>query len=237
MMRRPLLILAGFLMVLTGALFVPTPQASAASGCADVEVIFARGTAETAPPVGVTGESLVAALRNELPGKSVAVHGVNYPAGSNFNDRVAFVEGVVQGVTDTQRRIEYLAANCPRTHIVVGGYSQGGAVATYALGNKIMLEPKYQQYENRVPAALNPDVARHVTAVLLFAPPSQQWVRQIGAPPMAVSSLYTAKTKTYCIAGDVVCDGAPVGQPNSLHVLYAVNGMTVDAARHVTARI
>ena len=54
---------------------------------------------------------------------------------------------------------------------------------------------------------------------------------------MNVGPLYEGKTKRYCIAGDVVCDGAPVGQPNGLHVLYAVNGMTVDAAQYVKARL
>lgn len=236
MIRRPLLILSGLAMVVAGALLGPAPQAAAAPNCPDVEVVFARGTVETAPPVGVTGESFVAALRNQLPGQSVAVYGVNYPAGSNFNNRVAFVEGVVKGVNDTQRRVNYLASACPSTDIVVGGYSQGGVVATYALGNKIQLEPQYQQYEDRVPPALSPDVASHVKAVVLFAPPSEQWIRQVGAPPMNVGPLYARKTKSYCIAGDVVCDGAPVGQPNGLHVLYAVNGMTVDAAQYVTAR-
>ncbi|OPX08292.1 cutinase family protein [Gordonia sp. i37] len=236
-MKRPLLILFGFTVLAAGLLASPAPRAAAAPPCADVEVVFARGTVETAPPVGVTGLSFEQALRNQLPGKSVNVYGVNYPAGSNFDNRMAFVQGVVKGVNDTQRRVKYLAAQCPGSHIVVGGYSQGAVVASYALSNKIQIDPQYRQYQDRVPQPLADNAASHVTAAILFAPPSSNWIKQVGAPPMNVGPLYEGKTKRYCIAGDVVCDGAPVGQPNGLHVLYAVNGMTVDAAQYVRARL
>lgn len=235
-MKRPLLILFGMALLASAALF-GAPRAAAAPGCPDVEAVFARGTAETAPPFGVTGLSFGAALRNQLPGKSVTVYGVNYQASSNFNNRVAFVENVVDGINDTQRRVKYLAAQCPDTHIVIGGYSQGGAVASYAVSGKIDLAPRYREYEDRVPRPLPADVASHVAAVILFAPPSSNWIREVGAPAINIGPQYKGKTKSYCIAGDVVCDGSPVGGPNALHVLYAANGMTLDAAQYVKARI
>ena len=39
--------------------------ASAAPGCPDVQVIFARGTVEPAPPVGLTGLAYAEALRSQ----------------------------------------------------------------------------------------------------------------------------------------------------------------------------
>ena len=125
---RRIALLTGSLVVAAGGVLAAAPHASAAS-CPDVEVVFARGTAETAPPVGLTGLSFAQALRAQLPGKSVAVYGVDYPASNNFNNRVAFVRNVVAGITDAQDHIKATAARCPNTGIVLGGYSQGGAVA------------------------------------------------------------------------------------------------------------
>lgn len=51
---------------LGAAAIIATPKAAAAP-CADVEVVFARGTIEPAPPVGLTGLSFDAALRSRLP--------------------------------------------------------------------------------------------------------------------------------------------------------------------------
>ncbi|MGV9826864.1 cutinase family protein [Gordonia sp. NPDC003429] len=236
MVKRSLMLLAGLVFAVGAATAAQTPHASAAP-CPDVEVVFARGTAETAPPLGLTGISFVETLRNRLPGKSVVGYGVNYPASSNFNDRVAFVRNVVQGINDAQDRIKYLAATCPGTDVVLGGYSQGGAVASYAANSGISVPEQYAQYASQAPKPMPTSVASHVKAVVLFAPPSQRWIRDIGAPPMTIGPLYASKTTRFCIPGDVVCDGGPVGQPNALHVLYGVNGMQVQAADYVAARL
>ncbi|MCM3896315.1 MULTISPECIES: cutinase family protein [Gordonia] len=233
---RRIALLTGSLVVAAGGVLAAAPHASAAS-CPDVEVVFARGTAETAPPVGLTGLSFAQALRSQLPGKSVAVYGVNYPASNNFNNRVAFVRNVVDGITDAQDHIRATAARCPKTGIVLGGYSQGGAVAAYAANSGIAVPARYAEYASQAPKAMPAEVEPHVKAVVLFAPPSDRWIRDVGAPEMNVGPRYKPKTVTYCIAGDVVCDGAPVGQPNGLHVLYAVNGMNVQAAQYAAARL
>ena len=99
-------------------------KASAADdSCAAVEVVFARGTFE-APGVGATGQAFVDALNARLPGTPVDVYGVNYPASLSFGQ-------AADGVVDAVNKIEATAANCPDTKIVVGGYSQGAAVAGY----------------------------------------------------------------------------------------------------------
>ena len=221
---------------LAGGVVMNSPKAAAAS-CSDVAVVFARGTAEPAPPIGLTGESFVASLRSQLPGKTVAARGVNYPASSNFNDRPKFVRTVTNGVKEAQNQVKKIAAACPNTRIVLGGYSQGAVVAGYATSGKIAIPDQYRQYESEVPAPLPADVASHVAAVVLFAAPSDRFISDVGAPRIRVGAPYEAKTKRYCIPGDTICNGAPVGQPNALHVLYTVNGMSLDAARYVAGRV
>ena len=110
-------------------LSTPIPPASA-EPCPDVEVIFARGTGEP-PGVGGVGQAFVDALRSDAGNKSVAVYPVNYPAASNFDDPIAFAGTVVDGVRDAGGHVQSTATNCPNTRIVLGGYSQGAAVAGY----------------------------------------------------------------------------------------------------------
>lgn len=237
MVKRLLLILVGTALVITGVWTIVPPPEAAARSCADVEVVFARGTAETAPPVGLTGLSFVEALKSRLPGKSVVVSAVRYPASSNFDNRRVFVQNVVAGIENAQAQIKRIAARCPDTDIVLGGYSQGAVVAGYAVSPSIDLPARYAAYEDQVPRPLPPGVADQVAAVVLFAPASDRWLRDLGAPPIVVSPTFRAKTVRYCIAGDNVCDGSPVGGPNGLHVLYAANGMTVAAADFTAVRI
>lgn len=56
---------------------------------------------------------------------------VNYAASSDFNDTTALARTVVDGVRDAGARVQATAANCPNTRIVLGGYSQGAAVAGF----------------------------------------------------------------------------------------------------------
>ena len=221
---------------LGAAAIIATPKAAAAP-CADVEVVFARGTIEPAPPVGLTGLSFDAALRSRLPGKSVNVYGVNYPASDQFNNRLLFAQTVANGVRDAQNRVRYVAARCPRTKIVLGGYSQGAVVSGYAVQANIDVPARYRQYEDRVPPPLPAALSRNIAAVVFFGAPSDRFIRDVGAPPIRVAPAYRYKTVRYCIPGDTICNGSPVGGPNALHVLYTVNGMTIDAANYVARRL
>src|SRR3954447_11468540 len=99
------------------------PAATPLSSCPKVEVVFARGTFE-APGVGATGQAFVDALNARLGGDPVDVYGVNYPASLDF-------PAAADGVVDASNRVQAIAANCPDTRIVLGGYSQGAAVAAY----------------------------------------------------------------------------------------------------------
>ncbi|SIR93206.1 cutinase [Williamsia sterculiae] len=236
MLKRSLVtIMCGVVAALGLSVTTMTAQASAAT-CADIEVVFARGTVEPGAPIGLTGSSFVEALRAQARGKSVNAYGVNYPASGGFSDRVRFVRSVVDGVKDTQKRLQYLTTRCAGSKIVVGGYSQGAAVTQYALAPGIVLQPEYARYRSEIPAPLPSDVVRKLSSVVLFAPPSNNFVRGVGAPAVEPNPLVAGKTLRYCIPGDIVCNGAPPATPNGLHVLYAVNGNTVDAAAKVLAR-
>jgi cutinase-like protein len=201
------------------------PSASAAP-CPDVEVVFARGTFEP-PGVGVTGQAFVDALRAQVGGKSVDVYPVNYPASLDFSTAAA-------GFVDATNKIRDVAATCPNTKMVLGGYSQGAAVMAYttedAIPNGYIMPPGI--------TPMPPEVANHVAAVALFGKPSSGFLQQIytGAPPIAVGQLYLEKTTDLCIPEDPIC--SPGGNDNGAHTLYAVNGMANQAAdyaaRHLT---
>ena len=211
--------------------------ATAAPKCTDVHVLFARGTAEVAPPLGITGIAFENALRNRLRGKSVRVEPVKYAASADFREKLKFAESFVEGVEYAQRRMTSIAAACPDTKIVLGGYSQGAALAGYAVSSEIKVPQKYARYRMYVPKPLSADVAKHVAAVIEFAPPSKRFIREAGAPAITPQAAYRGKTARYCIQGDTICNGAPLGGPNALHVLYSVNGMADQAAGYVARRV
>lgn len=212
-------------------LSVPVPSASA-QPCPDVEVIFARGTAEP-PGVGGIGQAFVDSVRSQAAGRSVGVYPVNYPASSDFADPLAFAGTVVDGIRDAGAHIESMAANCPKTRMVLGGYSQGAAVAGFVTSAAV---PPGVPVE-LVPAPMPPEVADHVAAVALFGKPSDAWMQQYGAPPIVIGPSYAAKTIELCDPGDTICNGAPGGPPSVAHALYPVNGMVGEAATFTAGRL
>ena len=197
------------------------PELVAAPGpsCADVEVVFARGTFE-APGVGATGQAFVDALTSQLPGKRVDVYGVNYPASLDF-------QAGAQGVTDTINRVEATAASCPNTKIVLGGYSQGAAVAAYTTAATV---PAGYTLPAGVSLPMPPAVADNVSAVVLFGTPDPWFLGLVdhSAPPIAIGPEYTSKTIQLCNTGDPVC--FPGGFDRAAHSAYKDNGMAVQAA-------
>jgi cutinase len=215
------------LVVAGGLLCAPIPIA-AAQPCPDVEAVFARGTGEP-PGVGGIGEPFVDQLRSQVGAKSLDVYPVNYEASSDFSDRIQFAQSVVDGIKDAGGHIEATAANCPKTRIVLGGYSQGAAVAGFVTSASIPagIPAEYVQF---LPKPMPPDVASHVAAVTLFGKPSAQWLQNYGAPAIVIGPLYAPKTLDLCAAGDTICDGSAGGGPSFAHAEYPANGMTAQAA-------
>lgn len=106
-------------LALTGLLTVGTWSAHAAT-CRDVDVVFARGTGET-PALGILGRPLVSALASSLSGCTVSSYAVDYAASSSQTS-------AGPGATDMSTHLRTVAAECPGTRFVIGGYSQGATV-------------------------------------------------------------------------------------------------------------
>ena len=223
----------GVLAVTSCALLLSAPVPSAsAQPCPDVEAVIARGTGEP-PGVGGVGQAFVDALRSKVGGKSMDVYAVNYPASSDFGNPMEFAQTVVQGISDASAHIENTAASCPNTKMVLGGFSQGAAVAGFVTAAVV---PEGVPAA-LVPAPMPPEVANHVAAVALFGKPSAQWLQSYGAPAVAIGPLYAPKTIDLCAPGDTICDGTPGGPPSPAHGLYPLNGMVDNAATFAAGRL
>ncbi|PPQ72420.1 hypothetical protein CVT26_003783 [Gymnopilus dilepis] len=97
--------------------------------CADVTVIFARGSTEP-PPIGLlVGPQFEAALQSALGSRSLNFVGVDYAA-----SLLRYLEGGDrQGAATMAQDVESAAASCPETKIVMSGYSQGGELIHLAV--------------------------------------------------------------------------------------------------------
>ncbi len=205
--------------ILVGS-FASSPSAKAADdSCPTVEVVFARGTFE-APGVGATGQAFVDALNARLPGKTVDAYGVNYPASLDFGQ-------AADGIVDASTKIESIAASCPTTKIVLGGYSQGAAVAGYTTTDTV---PAGFDLPAGINGPMPAAIASHVAAVVLFGTPDSWFLNLFAhnAPSIIIGQPYTAKTLQLCATGDPIC--FPGGLDRSAHSSYKNNGMADQAA-------
>jgi cutinase-like protein len=228
--------------VATSATLLGPPLLSAfAEPCPDVEVVFARGTYEP-PGVGAVGQAFVDSLRAQAGNRSIGVYGVDYPASGDFppagdlQAALPFLSTVMNGIYNARDHVQSMAANCPNTRMVVGGYSQGAVIAGFLTSASIPKEvpAEYVQY---VPKPMPPQIADHVAAVALFGKPSDQFLSSYGAPPIRIGPLYAPKTIDLCVPGDDICSGVPNGQPGFAHLMYSTNGMTNDAAAFAVSHL
>ena len=204
---------------------VASPTASAAP-CPDVELVFARGTFEP-PGVGGTGEAFVDSLRSKLGGKSLDVYPVAYPASLDF-------QTAADGVIDASNKVQAVAAECPDTKIVLGGFSQGAAVAGYLTADSV---PAGFAMPAGLTGPMPAAVADRVAAVALFGKPSSGFLQMVAntAPPITVGHLYAGKTADLCIPEDPIC--SPGGGDSNAHNLYPADGLTDQAADFVAQKV
>jgi cutinase len=195
------------------ALFVvPKLLPLASAACPDVEVVFARGTDEP-PGIGKVGQAFVSSLRQDTR-KSVGAYGVNYPANKDFL-------AATDGANDASNHIQQMANNCPKTRVVLGGYSQGAAVIDIVTAAPL---PGFG-FRQPLPA----DAANHVAAVALFGNPSAR----AGGLMSALTPDFDGKTIDLCNTGDPICSN---GNKWSAHLGY-VPGLTNQAASFVASRV
>jgi cutinase len=170
---------------------------SAWAACPDVEVVFARGRFEP-PGVGAIGDALVNSLRPKV-GLSVGVYGANYAADLD----------AAKGAADMRAHVQSMAADCPNTRMVLGGYSLGATAAD--LLTRTML----------------PGPAEHVAAVALFG----NGARRLGPAP-----LFAGKTIDQCADGDPIC-GRGFNWDSHLQPSYLGSGLVDQAASFIAGRL
>ncbi|KAF4614450.1 hypothetical protein D9613_002536 [Agrocybe pediades] len=150
------------------------------ASCADVTVVFARGTLETAPIGTVVGPPFQAAIQAAIGSKTLTFQGVNYPASI-----AGFLEGGdPNGATTMANDVNAAASACPNTKIVMSGYSQGAQV-THLAAKK-----------------LSSTVQNRVNAVVVFGDPDDNQ----GFPGVlnGRSLTFCAVGDDICLGGDVI---------------------------------
>jgi cutinase len=207
---------------MTWAILGASTSPASAEPCPDVEAVFARGTTEP-PGVGAIGQAFVDSLRSKIGGKSLGVYPVNYPASTDFPT-------ALDGIRDGSSHVESMAANCPKTKMVLGGYSQGAAVMGFITSAAI---PDGINAAD-VPQPMPPDVADHVAAVTLFGTPSTRFMNTVGAPPIIIGPLYQPKTIELCATADPVCSN---GGDWAAHNSYADDGMVEQGASFAASHL
>jgi cutinase len=209
--------------VLTSAVVGANAASASAEGCPDVEAVFARGTTE-APGVGWIGQAFVDSLQSKVGPKSFGVYAVDYPASGPD------IASALDGIRDAGHHVESMAANCPKTKMVLGGYSQGAAVMGFVTSAAI---PDGVDAAD-VPKPMPPDVANHVAAVTLFGTPSHRFTDTLGAPPVVIGPLYQPKTLELCATDDPICSD---GGDWAAHAAYGDDGMVDQAANFAASHL
>ncbi|OMC36523.1 cutinase [Mycobacterium sp. GA-1841] len=210
-MTSKLALILTFAALAVAAPMVTSAPATAAP-CPDIEVVFARGTNEP-PGLGSVGGPFVDDLRARVAPRTVDAAAVDYPATNDFN--VSTPAG-----TDAARSlIESVAASCPNTKMVLGGYSQGAAVIEKATNEA------------------SPQVADHVAATALFGTPltSFSGLLAAGQTLPVLAPQYTANSIAQCNEGDPICwEG---GWDMGAHVSYVQSGKVAQAADFVAGKV
>ena len=165
--------------------FSTTPLPVASAACPDAEVVFARGREEPAG-VGLIGQSFITALRKKVPQLTIGSYGVNYPANTEVDVAANDMSGHAQS----------MAASCPNTKLVLGGYSLGAAATDVVLAVNIA--------DSASPIPCPRAMDRHVAAVALFGNGTQ---RVLGPVPN-FSPVFAGKTIDLCAPNDPICTRA-----------------------------
>jgi cutinase len=221
----------GVAIVTTSAALLSAPiciAPASASPCPDVDVTFARGTNEP-PGVGGVGQAFIDSLHSQIGSRSLGVYAVNYSATDGD-----FAASASAGADDANAHVNSMAASCPDTKLVLGGYAQGAMVID-------LITIARAPIVGLIPNTLTADVADHVAAVATFGNPSD---RYLGAPVSEVSPWYGAKAIDLCAPGDPVCTpGGALALPSHDELFsaadqsYRQSGMPSQAATFVASHL
>lgn len=211
---------AGLAVAVAVSLFSITgPVAPARAECPDVQLIFARGTAEP-PGLGAAGDALLAALHSALGSRSVDSYPVNYPASYNFLQ-------TADGANDARDHIAQMVEQCPGTKLVLGGFSQGAAAVSMLAG----VPPLGERIGNFGSApALDPGLASKVAAVAVFGNPGNRF-----NTPLSTAGQFAGRAIDICSPGDPVC--VVGGRDRDAHHDYGVPPYPGQAAGFIAGLV
>ncbi|KAJ4420888.1 hypothetical protein N0V82_004067 [Gnomoniopsis sp. IMI 355080] len=162
------------------------------TGCKDNLVIFARGTTETGNVGTLTGPPFFAALAQKVGEENLAVQGVDYPA-----DIPGFLAGGSSAGSQTMAAlVQQAVSQCPKTQVVISGYSQGA------------------QLVHNAAAMLPASVMDKVAGAVLFGDPDDG---------TAVQGVSSAQTLVICHPGDLICAHTAIVEPQ--HLTYSENAV------------
>ncbi|HEV7580184.1 MAG TPA: cutinase family protein [Mycobacterium sp.] len=195
----------------------PAPRAGA--DCPDVQLVFARGTAEP-PGLGVVGDALFAALQPDLGSRRFDNYAVNYPASYNF-----LTTG--DGANDARDHIAAMVDQCPGTRLILGGFSQGAAAVSMLAG----VPPLGNTIGNFGSAApLDPGLAGKIAAVAVFGNPGNRF-----NTPLSTTGLFAGRAIDLCSPGDPVC--VVGGRDRDAHHDYSVPPYSGQAAGFIAGLV
>ncbi len=184
------------------------PAAPVVSTCSDVSAFAVPGTFETSAtadpvPVGVLGK-VTGALTHDYPTSRLHVAYIAYPA--TILDPL-YPDSEAKGVANLTAAIASTVRDCPRTHVMLFGFSQGAAVAG--------------DVATQIAQGNGPTTADRVIGVGLIADPSRapnaptlptgvggQGV--LGARPAGFGAL-AGRVAEICAPGDPVCAAPATG--------------------------
>ena len=131
------------------------------------------------------------------------------------------------GANDMSGHAQSMAATCPNTKLVLGGYSLGAAATDVVVAVNI---PGFG-FTNPLPAAVD----RHVAAVALFGNGTQ---RVLG-PALNFSPAFAGKTIDLCAANDPICTRSFQNLQWAAHLepSYVDSGLVNQAADFVAGKL
>ncbi len=210
----------GTALLCTVTTFITGPASTAAAAeCPDVDVVFARGTGEP-PGVGRVGQAFADALQAQIPARTVVTYAVNYPASYDFPAAAA-------GAADATNHISAMAAQCPSTRIVLGGYSQGAAVVDMLVGLP-PLGNKIGDIGSGPPLPGN--LSGNIAALAAFGNPAAKF----GNPLTAAGAPFGGRAIDLCKDGDPICSR---GRNPFAHSNYESSDFIPQAAGFVAALV
>jgi cutinase len=125
------------------ALSVPLDRRQESGGCKKINLLYARGTGEGGTMGGSVGPKLSNALVEKFGKENVKTEGVSYPADVNGATSGAINPRGSPGSKAMAEMAKTAFKSCPKTNVVLSGYSQGAEQVHGALmnlgaeGNKI----------------------------------------------------------------------------------------------------